>query len=61
MNVNIYQTLYDLLNTYVYGGTVLPDTYQDLVLIGFSTFATLFVMSLPFLVCWHLVKFVSRW
>lgn len=47
---NIYQTLFDLLNTYIFGGTVVGGTYQELVCILVSVIACLFCMSLPFIV-----------
>lgn len=47
---NIYQTLFDLLNTYIFGGTVVGGTYQELVCILVSVIACLFCMALPFLV-----------
>lgn len=56
--MNIYQTCFDLMNQYVYGGTVQPDTFTELVCILFSTAACLFVMSVPFIVVFLFIKFI---
>lgn len=55
-STNIYQTCYDLINTYVFGGTVVANTYQDLICIAFSAAACIFLMSLPFLLVWIIIK-----
>lgn len=51
-----YQGIYDLVNTYVYGGNVVPGTYQDLVCIFVATLGCLFFILLPFLVVFWLVR-----
>lgn len=47
---NIYQTAYDLLNNYIFGGTVVADTYPDLLCIAGSVACCAFLVTLPFLV-----------
>lgn len=56
MTSNIYQALFDLINTYVYGGSVVVGSYQELVCIFVSTAATLFMIALPFLVVWRFIR-----
>lgn len=56
MTSNIYQALFDLINTYVYGGSVVAGSYQELVCIAVSTAATLFMIALPFLVVWRFIR-----
>lgn len=56
VDFNPYQTCYDLFNTYVYGGTVVEGTYEDLVCIQVSTLACLFLFSLPFLVVFWVIR-----
>lgn len=56
--MSIYQSIYDLINTYVYGGLIEVGSYQELVAILFSTGACLFMMSLPFLVVWRVIKMI---
>lgn len=58
--MNIYQTCYDLINNHVFGGSVVAETYQDLVCILVSTIAVLFLVSLPFLVVWRIIKLLVR-
>ena len=53
---NPYQTCYDLFNTYIYGGTVVEGTYEDLVCIQVSTLACLFLFALPFLVVFWVIR-----
>lgn len=53
--MGIYQTIYDLIVTYIFG-SVTPGTYQDLVTIFLSSCAVLFVFSLPFIVVWRIIK-----
>lgn len=54
--MNIYQAIYDLINGYVFGGTVAVETYPDLVCIALSTMACIFVMALPFVLVWRCIK-----
>lgn len=58
MNINLFDTFYNLLNTYVFGGSIVPNTYADLVCILVSCCATLFMISLPFLLVW---RFIRMW
>lgn len=57
--MNIYQTCYDLVNTYIYGGSVIEGSYMELVAIAVSTCACLFVFSLPFIIVWRVIKFIA--
>lgn len=52
----IYDTFYDLLNTYIFGGGIAVGTYADLVCILLSTIACLFCVALPFIVIWKAIK-----
>lgn len=54
--MNIYQTCYDLINTYIYGGSVVAETYTDLVCIALSTLACVLVFAFPFLVAWRIMR-----
>lgn len=58
MTSSIYQTCYDLVVTYMYGA-VESGSYHELVAILFSTAATLFVMCMPFLVVWRILKMLG--
>lgn len=58
MNNGIYQMCYELVAQYVYGSSPL-ESYQELVCIGISTFACLFVMALPFILVWRVIKLLG--
>lgn len=53
---NVYQTCYDLINTYIYGGTVSANTYNDLVCITLATLSCVLVYSFPFIVVFAFLK-----
>ena len=53
---NIYQSFYDLLNTYVYGGSVVVESYQDLVCIILATIGCIFLVSIPFVIVWRFIR-----
>lgn len=54
--MSIYQTLYDLVNTYIFGSSVTVGSYQELVCIAVSVVGCLFVFALPFLLVWKIIK-----
>lgn len=54
----IYQTCYDLVAQYIYGA-VDVGTYQELVCIAVSTCACLFVMALPFVLVWRVIRLLG--
>lgn len=53
---NIYQTAYELFNTYIFGGTATLGSYPDLMCVIGATASCAFLVYLPFLV----VKWVTR-
>lgn len=55
--MGIYQTCFDLVEQYIYG-TVTVGSYQELVCIAVATIASLFVMAIPFIVVWCLIKLI---
>ena len=54
--VNIYQQFYSLLNNYIFGGTVVVNTYEDLVCVIVSTIACLLFVALPFVIVWRIIR-----
>lgn len=58
--MNIYQSCYDLINTYIYGGQIVQGSYMELVAILTATTATLFLFALPFTIVWKLIKTISN-
>lgn len=51
----IYQGIYDLIEQYVFGA-VQGGTYQELVCIAVSVMAVLFVMALPFVLVYRVIR-----
>lgn len=56
--MSIYDNIYNLIATYVYGGDIAAGSFEELVCIFFSTGACLFMVSLPFLVVWMVLKMI---
>lgn len=56
--MSIYQSLYDLINTYIFGSSIVAGSFQELVAILFSTFGCVFLVALPFMVVWRLIKLI---
>ena len=56
--MSIYDSIYNLFNTYVYGGNIVVGSHQDLVATLMSTIAVVFMVSLPFLVVWKVIKLI---
>lgn len=54
----IYQTCFDLVEQYIFGA-VTAGTYQELVCIAVSVCACLFVMALPFILVWRIIRFLG--
>lgn len=54
--MGIYQNIYALLEQYIYGGTLTADA--ELVCTLASTAGCLFLVSLPFLVVWKVIKLI---
>lgn len=56
--MNVYQSCYDLIQTYIYGGVELTQ-HMELTTTILATCAAVFVFSIPFLVVFWIIKFLS--
>ena len=56
--MNIYQTFYDLIVNHIFGGSVVVGSHQELVCILVSTIACIFIIAIPFLVVWKVIKII---
>lgn len=56
--MNIYQSLYDTLNTYVFGNSIVANSVQDLATTLISLGGTIFLVAIPFLVVWRIIKVI---
>lgn len=53
--MSIYQNLFDLIHSHIYGGvTLTPD--MNLVCTLISTIGCVFLVSLPFLLVWKVIR-----
>lgn len=55
----IYNELYDLIITYCFGGQVLANSNAELVAMLIATSGTVFVVALPFLLVWKVIKMIG--
>lgn len=61
MSVSIYQSLFDLIHTYVYGGVTLTSD-MSLICTLIATMGCIFCISIPFLVVfWFLRLILGGW
>lgn len=58
--MSIYNTMLDLFNTYVYGGLMEAGSYEELVAIFFSTLACLFMVGLPFIIVYFVIRLICN-
>lgn len=56
--MSIYQSLYDLIHTYIYGGVTLTSD-MSLVCTLISTIGCIFLVSLPFVVVYKVISFIT--
>lgn len=51
----MYQSIYDILELYIFE-TVTVGSYQELVCIMLSAIGCIFLVALPFLIVWRIIK-----
>lgn len=56
--MSIYNEIYNLINLYVFNGTIEIGSYPDLVTTLFSTTACFLMVSLPFIIVFMILRFV---
>ena len=52
----MYYQLFTILQTYIYGADVVLDEYQTLVLTNMATIGTVFIVALPFILVWRVIR-----
>lgn len=57
---NIYQNIYDLIVNQLFGGSVEVGSNPELITILVSTFATIFLISVPFIIIYKFIKMVCN-
>lgn len=58
MTESVYQSCFDLIHTYIYGGAAMTSD-MNLVCTAIATIACLFVFALPFLVVYKVICFIA--
>lgn len=58
--MSIYDQIYSTIANVIYGGLDVT-MYQDLTCTILSTCACIFMLSLPFIVVYYILKMVTRW
>ena len=54
--INIYSSIYDLLVNQVFGGSVAAGSPPEFICTMISTFACTFLISIPFIATWKIIK-----
>lgn len=53
--MNIYQSLYDLVNTYIYGGVANTADSTELACVLIASIGTLAMVAIPFALCYKII------
>lgn len=56
--MSIYQALFDLIHSYIYGGVTLTSD-MSLVCTLVSTIGCIFLVSLPFVIVYKVISFIT--
>lgn len=56
--MSIYQEIYNLINTYIFGGLITAGSHQELVAILLSSAACIFIFALPFTIVLKIIKMI---
>lgn len=57
--MSIYDNIYNLLNQYVFGGNIIPSTVQDSSCSLIATALCIFVVAIPFVLVWRVIKMLA--
>lgn len=57
--MNIYQSLYELINTYIFGGSIALNSVPDLVATLLSVCGVVFIFSIPFMLVWRVIRMIG--
>lgn len=56
--VNIYDAIFNLIQAYLFGGSLLEGSPQELITVLLSSFATIFIFSIPFFVVKKVIELI---
>lgn len=52
----MYDNIYMLIEQYIFSGSIITGSYQELVAISLSSIACIFLFALPFIIVWRIIK-----
>lgn len=55
---SVYNTIYDLIETYIFGGSIAVGSHQDLTATILASIICVLVFALPFLIIWKVIKVI---
>ena len=55
---SVYDTIYNLVETYIFGGSIERGSHQDLTATILSSIVCVLVFALPFLIIWKVIKVI---
>lgn len=58
--MSIYQSLYDLIQTYIFGGVAELGSNQELICMLIASVGSIFLVAIPFAVVWKLILLITR-
>lgn len=56
--MSIYNNIYDLINTYIYGGGIVEGSYEELVCVLVSTCACAVAVAMPIVAIYGAFKII---
>lgn len=56
--INIYQSIYNLIVNQIFGGSVDVGSPPEFIATMFSTFACCFLLAIPFIACYKIIKII---
>lgn len=57
--MSIYNSLYTLLQDFVFGGEIISGSIPDLIATLLSTCGVVFLVSLPFMLVWRVICMIG--
>lgn len=54
--INLYQSCYDLIERFVFGGEIVLNSHADLIATLLSSCACILLVAFPFVIVWKVLK-----
>lgn len=56
--MQVYKDIFSLIEYYIFGGGIVPGSYEELVTILLATIGSIFLISIPFIVVYKVIKLI---